>query len=359
MKEHYKTDWHRYNLKRKAANLPVVSMELFEQLSARQTVAQAQRDAKEKAKEEKYARRGVQSRAAQQGLSFREAQARLASEAQEGEGDEEDSGGEWEEMSGDEAEQVLQEQAQLDARAEAAAKEMEAFQWNACKSLFDSYQADTVPDAVRYMGNKFGFFVPDSEFVSDLNGMLRYLAMKIELGKQCLHCNKELKDAEATRKHMVDKSHCKLRYGQLGDEDAEEELEDFYTYPASMDVGDGQLVAVGEEAPAALTTQGLEMVVNRTEDGSGGQIIGSRSMARYYKQRPKPTDNREDVEANMVVVKERKLAGGLVSMERITARQQATAHRIEFKATIKNRAQAQNAFMQGNKNRNLPNNVPY
>lgn len=33
-------------------------MELFEQLSARQTVAQAQRDAKEKAKEEKYARRG-------------------------------------------------------------------------------------------------------------------------------------------------------------------------------------------------------------------------------------------------------------------------------------------------------------
>lgn len=29
--------------------------------------------------------------------------------------------------------------------------------------------------------------------------------------------------------------------------------------------------------------------------------------------------------------RERKLAGGLVSMERITARQQATAHRIEFK----------------------------
>lgn len=42
------------------------------------------------------------------------------------------------------------------------AKEMEAFQWNACKSLFDSYQADTVPDAVKYMGNKFGFFVPVS-----------------------------------------------------------------------------------------------------------------------------------------------------------------------------------------------------
>lgn len=52
-------------------------------------------------------------------------------------------------------------------------------------------------------------------------------------------------------------------------------VQDFYTYPASMDVGDGQLVAVGEEAPAALTTQGLEMVVNRTEDGSGGQIIGT------------------------------------------------------------------------------------
>jgi len=65
----------------------------------------------------------------------------------------------------------------------------------------------------------------DVEFLSDCNGMLRYLAMKINLGSQCLHCEKELRNAEAARKHMIDKGHCKLRYGQAGDEDAEEDLE--------------------------------------------------------------------------------------------------------------------------------------
>lgn len=65
----------------------------------------------------------------------------------------------------------------------------------------------------------------DTEFLSDLNGMMRYLAMKINLGSQCLYCEKSFSSAEAARKHMIDKGHCKLQYGQLGDEDAEEDLE--------------------------------------------------------------------------------------------------------------------------------------
>ena len=50
-------------------------------------------------------------------------------------------------------------------------------------------------------------------------------AAQINLGKTCLSCNKALKDPEACRKHMLDKSHAKLRYGLPGDEEAEEELE--------------------------------------------------------------------------------------------------------------------------------------
>ena len=32
LKEHYRSDWHRYNLKRKVAGLPVVGRELFERV---------------------------------------------------------------------------------------------------------------------------------------------------------------------------------------------------------------------------------------------------------------------------------------------------------------------------------------
>lgn len=46
----------------------------------------------------------------------------------------------------------------------------------------------------------------------------------------CLYCEdrgKQFSSLEAVRKHMVSKSHCKLKYG---DEGLEEELEDFYDF---------------------------------------------------------------------------------------------------------------------------------
>ena len=37
LKEHYKSDWHRYNLKRKVAGLPVVGNDLFQRVMHRPT----------------------------------------------------------------------------------------------------------------------------------------------------------------------------------------------------------------------------------------------------------------------------------------------------------------------------------
>lgn len=39
-RDHYKTDWHRYNLKRKIAGLPPVSVEGFEKLLSEQRNAE-------------------------------------------------------------------------------------------------------------------------------------------------------------------------------------------------------------------------------------------------------------------------------------------------------------------------------
>jgi pre-60S factor REI1 len=40
LKQHYKTDWHRYNLKRKVAGLPMVSLDLFERVVNHATALQ-------------------------------------------------------------------------------------------------------------------------------------------------------------------------------------------------------------------------------------------------------------------------------------------------------------------------------
>ena len=79
--------------------------------------------------------------------------------------------------------------------------------------------------------------------------------------------------------------------------------QDFYSYPTAMDTVSGQLMVVGEDAPAALVTSGMEMVVGRQENGSGGQVIGSRSMTVYYRQKFKPTETREEVLINQQLVR--------------------------------------------------------
>mmetsp|Transcript_502 Transcript_502/g.883 ORF Transcript_502/g.883 Transcript_502/m.883 type:complete len:395 (-) Transcript_502:778-1962(-) len=375
LKAHYKTDWHRYNLKRKAASLPVVSNELFDQMASRSNVIQKEKEEREKQEEEKRNRRDIQSLAAQRGETFKQAHARMArslskkhdyaggaKQMSESDGDDDDeddddddSEGEWEEMSGEEAEDVV-------AMQEERLKEIEEFEWNGCTSLFDTHVADSVPEALTYMGNKFAFFIPDNDFVSDLDGILTYLAMKINLGHQCTYCHKTFKSGDSTRKHMVDKGHCKLAFG-VGHEDEEEELEDYYDYADAN--GDCQMLATGGElgGPMAYTTGGLELAVGINEKGEGGHIIGSRSLARYYKQKPRPSELRDEVTANQRETRVRMLNQsqfGLGSWaERVTAKQVQTNHKIEYKAKIKQRACETNTYMQGNLNRNLPKNVPY
>ena len=50
------------------------------------------------------------------------------------------------------------------------------------------------------------FFVPDLEFLVDMEGLLKYLGEKISVGNVCIFCNgkgRALHSLEAVRKHMV------------------------------------------------------------------------------------------------------------------------------------------------------------
>ena len=62
------------------------------------------------------------------------------------------------------------------------------------------------------MNIKFGFFIREEKYISDLPGLLKYLAEKINIGLMCIYCdNKNTKGfstAEAVKQHMIDKAHC-------------------------------------------------------------------------------------------------------------------------------------------------------
>lgn len=114
----------------------------------------------------------------------------------------------------------------------------------ACVSIFDNKSFPNVESCVKHMAETNGFFIPDSDYLTDLEGLLEYLGEKVKMGSTCLYCQRRFSSGRACQHHMQQKSHCKVAYES---EAAQEELEDFYDYSASYeDVSDD-----AEDEPAA------------------------------------------------------------------------------------------------------------
>lgn len=153
---------------------------------------------------------------------------------------------------------------------------------------------DTVEDCMVHMHKKHGFFIPDSEYLKDPHGLLTYVGLKVKRDFICLYCNdrrQPFQSLEAVRKHMDAKGHCKLRYGDGGD-DEDADLEDFYDYSRSYtDVEGKQLIAAGDvNNNIELGIGGSELVItNKTGKGTRVRTLGSREFTRYYRQKPRPS----------------------------------------------------------------------
>lgn len=101
--------------------------------------------------------------------------------------------------------------------------------------LFCNHRAANLESNLVHMSKEHSFFIPDQDLLIDLPGLIGYLGEKVAGGNLCLYCpngGKEFGSTEAVRKHMIDKSHCKIAYET--DEDRAE-LADFYAFEGSVD----------------------------------------------------------------------------------------------------------------------------
>ena len=65
------------------------------------------------------------------------------------------------------------------------------------------------------MSSEHSFFIPDAEYLVDPTGLITYLGEKLAVGNACVYCNRKgrtFRTLDTMRKHMVDKSHCKIAY---------------------------------------------------------------------------------------------------------------------------------------------------
>jgi pre-60S factor REI1 len=154
-------------------------------------------------------------------------------------------------------------------------------------SIFDDKKFETVDECVQYMATAFGFFIPDIEYLVDLEGFLVYLNEKVKLGGYCLYCQKIFTPGKPCQDHMHSKSHCKLQYVDGVDL---EEYEDFYDFSASYEDEEFDVNEDGEVEGNGMSIASTgELVL------ADGRVLGHRDFRVYYKQHYAPADTRAPI----------------------------------------------------------------
>jgi pre-60S factor REI1 len=133
--------------------------------------------------------------------------------------------------------------------------------------LFCNLESSTLDENVQHMHKTHGLFIPDPENLIDMESFLSYLYIIINSFQECIYCGSQKANSEAVRSHMRDKGHCVLSFeGDAG-------LELFW----EQDEDD---VSGVENQFEKLTMKGDENEMRLPS----GKTLGHRSQARTTRQ---------------------------------------------------------------------------
>lgn len=100
--------------------------------------------------------------------------------------------------------------------------------------LFCNYESPSAPLSVTHMQRIHGMFIPESNYLVDIEGLLRHLQHRIYDLHECIFCGKTKTNSFAVQTHMRDIGHCKIPYST----EAEQlDIGDFYDFRSTYSDG--------------------------------------------------------------------------------------------------------------------------
>lgn len=295
-RRHYKTDWHRYNLKRKVAEMPPVTAEVFQQkVLAQKAEVEAQQQSKTKSLHCQLCNKTFSSENAYSNhLSSKKHKDLEANKAKK-QGSlitESQFSNNFKRKDSKETDPQNTESENADSLShngdddDDADDDIEEDTLEVTDCLFCPHHSVSLEENLKHMTRSHSFFIPDLEYVVDLKGLVTYLCEKVGMGNMCLYCNdkgKSFFSLEAVQSHMVDKGHTKVNY----EGDAVLEYADFYDFSSSYpdynpDEGIEGDEIQGRDSTLAVNEQTLELCL------PSGAKIGHRNMRHIYKQNLPP-----------------------------------------------------------------------
>ncbi|KAL7785893.1 C2H2 type zinc-finger domain-containing protein [Trichoderma ceciliae] len=135
--------------------------------------------------------------------------------------------------------------------------------WTLNTCVFCNYESPSPPLNATHMERFHGMFIPERSYLVDLEGLIQHLQGRIGEDHQCIGCGKFKNSLFAVQTHMRDKGHCKIPYSTEEDQLA---IGDHYDFRSTY--------SDGEEEDDDGSDSGS------TEDGNGGAKLGARREAK-------------------------------------------------------------------------------
>jgi len=307
---HYKTDLHRFNLKRKVAGLPPVTQEMLDKKVQDLKAEETEKDKKltfsctlckknyssEKAlkghlNSNKHKEREITTKKLDRDMN-------INIKRQEKDQQTPQPTTNQTQTETPTPTPPVEEEKELTEDEWIAQKVALAHKFEETECLFCHLKSSDLTSNAKHMASEHGLFIPDIEYLVDLKGLILYLGEKIAIGNICLFCNgkgRAFDSLQAVQSHMMSLSHCKIAY----DEIAADEYGDFYDFSSTYSDLDPNLTP--EELQQIVRSKSI---IQLTEDGlhltlSSGRVVGHRGLSLYYAQHYKPTDTRDSVVARV------------------------------------------------------------
>ena len=80
------------------------------------------------------------------------------------------------------------------------------------RCLFCNYDSPNLKLSGLHMTRFHGLFIPEQDYLVDLDGLIKYLQAKITENHECLYCHKLKGSTYGVQTHMRDKGHCMIAF---------------------------------------------------------------------------------------------------------------------------------------------------
>ena len=140
--------------------------------------------------------------------------------------------------------------------------------------LFCSYHSPSLSQNLVHMTKQHGLFIPEQDYLVDIEGLIKFLNEKVTEMHECLYCHQTKHTAGGAQQHMRDMGHCTVGYN---DEEEMLEIGQFYdfrsTYSDDEEEDEAQDENKRRSGGIKLGAKRGETIQISNENGNGDEVI--------------------------------------------------------------------------------------